>query len=96
MFSFLNILRVVAFLEGLSYILLLFIATPVKYLLKEPQYVKLLGMPHGMLFIGYIILAFMLKPEFKWDKKQFGSVLLAAIIPFGTFYIDRKYLKQVS
>ncbi|MBD0831974.1 DUF3817 domain-containing protein [Aestuariibaculum sediminum] len=96
MFSFLNIFRVVAFLEGASYILLLFIATPIKYLLNDPQYVKLLGMPHGMLFIGYIILAFMLKPDFNWNKKQFASILLAAIIPVGTFYIDRKYLKQTS
>ncbi|MFI1743983.1 DUF3817 domain-containing protein [Thalassobellus sediminis] len=93
MFSFLNIFRIVAFLEGVSYILLLFIATPIKYLLHEPKYVKLLGMPHGILFIGYIILAFMIKSELGWTKKEFWSVLLAAIIPFGTFYIDRKYLK---
>ncbi len=93
MFSFLNIFRIVAFLEGVSYILLLFIATPVRHLLDEPKYVKILGMPHGLLFIGYIILAFMIKSELRWDKKEFWSVLLASIIPFGTFYIDRKYLK---
>ncbi|MFD2726025.1 DUF3817 domain-containing protein [Hyunsoonleella rubra] len=93
MFSFLNIFRVVALLEGVSYSLLLFIATPIKYLADDPQYVKLLGMPHGILFILYIVFAFMLKPEMKWNNKQFGAVLLAAIIPFGTFYIDRKYLK---
>tara|TARA_R110002050_G_scaffold233063_3_gene368810 strand:+ start:41628 stop:41927 length:300 start_codon:yes stop_codon:yes gene_type:complete len=93
MFSFLNIFRIVAFLEGVSYILLLFIATPIKYLLEEPKYVKLLGMPHGLLFISYIVLAFMIKPELRWTKKEFGYVLLASIIPFGTFYIDRKYLK---
>ena len=95
MFSFLNIFRITAFLEGVSYILLLFIATPIKYLLNDPQYVKLLGMPHGLLFIGYIILAFMLKAEWRWDNKQFSVILLAAIIPFGTFYIDRKYLKPL-
>lgn len=93
MFTFLNIFRIVAFLEGVSYILLLFIATPIKYLAEEPKYVKLLGMPHGLLFIGYIILAFMYKSETNWNKPQFASVLLASIIPFGTFYIDKKYLK---
>ncbi|MBC3758923.1 DUF3817 domain-containing protein [Hyunsoonleella sp. SJ7] len=93
MFSFVNIFRVVALLEGVSYILLLFIATPIKYLAGDPQYVKLLGMPHGILFILYIVMAFMLKSEMKWNNKQFMAVLLAAIIPFGTFYIDRKYLK---
>lgn len=93
MFSLSNIFRIVAFLEGISYILLLFIATPIKYLAHDPQYVKLLGMPHGILFILYVVLAVMLKPEFNWDNKQFRGVLLAAIIPFGTFFIEKKYLK---
>lgn len=94
--SFLNIFRITAVLEGVSYILLLFIATPIKYLLDDPQYVKLLGMPHGLLFIGYVVMAFMLKSELKWDNKQFSIVLLASIIPFGTFYIDKKYLKPLK
>lgn len=93
MFSFINIFRVIAFLEGISYLLLLFIATPIKYLCNDPQYVKLLGMPHGLLFMGYIIMAFMLKSDFKWNTKQFAEILLAAIIPFGTFYVDKKYFK---
>ncbi|MCF6294428.1 MAG: DUF3817 domain-containing protein [Flavobacteriaceae bacterium] len=93
MFSLLSSFRIIAFLEGLSYILLLGIATPVKYFLDDPTYVKLLGMPHGLLFILYVAIAFMLKKEFDWDRKNFGYVLLASIIPFGTFYIDRKYLK---
>jgi integral membrane protein len=94
MFSLFNIFRMVAFLEGLSYILLLFIATPIKYLADDPQYVKLLGMPHGLLFMLYIILAFMLKQENTWFKSNFKMVLLASIIPFGTFYLDHKYLRK--
>ena len=50
--------RVVSFLEGTSYLLLLFVAVPVKYWMNDPQYVKLLGMPHGLLFVGYILLLF--------------------------------------
>jgi integral membrane protein len=96
MFSFVTIFRIVAFLEGVSYILLLFIATPIKYLSGNPEYVKLLGMPHGLLFMLYIIFAFMLKNDMKWTNTQFGLVILAAIIPFGTFYIDRKYLKTAN
>lgn len=88
-----TIFRIVAFLEGLSYLLLLFIATPIKYIQDNPEYVKMLGMPHGILFILYVILAFMIKPEMKWDNKTFGIVLVASIIPFGTFYVERKYLK---
>jgi integral membrane protein len=96
MLSLFNIYRSVAFLEGLSYILLLFIATPIKYLANEPQYVKMLGMPHGLLFIIYIILAFMLKQENNWIRENFKKVLLASIIPFGTFYLDYKFLKNIK
>lgn len=92
MFSLLNIFRITALLEGISYILLLFIASPIKYFTGNAQYVKMLGMPHGMLFILYIILAFMIKSQMKWKTKTFGIVLLASLIPFGTFYVDRKYL----
>ncbi|MDN3667223.1 DUF3817 domain-containing protein [Algibacter miyuki] len=93
MFSFLNIFRIIAFLEGVSYLLLLFIATPIKYIADNPEYVKMLGMPHGILFILYVILAFLIKGEMKWNTKTFGIVLLASIVPFGTFYVERKLLK---
>jgi len=93
MFSLLNFFRIIALLEGLSYILLLGIATPIKYFSNDPQYVKMLGMPHGLLFVAYIALAFVLKNDFKWNTKQFAKVLLASIIPFGAFYIDKHYLK---
>jgi integral membrane protein len=96
MFALLNVFRVVALLEGLSYLLLLFVAVPIKYFSHDPQYVKLLGMPHGILFIGYIILAILLKTELKWNTSTFTKILLASIIPFGTFYIDKHYLKQQS
>lgn len=89
-----KIFRVIAFLEGVSYLLLLFIATPVKYLANDPQYVKMLGMPHGILFMMYVVLAFMIRSEFKWNSRQFSVVLIGSIIPFGTFYVDRKYLKK--
>lgn len=88
-----NIFRIISFLEGVSYLLLLFIATPVKYLGDDPSYVKMLGMPHGILFMLYVILAFLLRAEMKWNNKEFGVVLLASIIPFGTFYVDKKYLR---
>ena len=89
-----KIFRVVAFLEGVSYLLLLFIATPIKYFANDPQYVKMLGMPHGLLFIGYVILAYLLKSHYKWDNKAFFIVLICSLIPFGTFYADKKYFRE--
>ena len=85
--------RIIAFLEGLSYILLLFIASPLKWLYNNDAYVKILGMPHGLLFIIYLIMAVVIRPKFEWTNKTFIIILLAALVPFGTFYVDYKYLK---
>jgi integral membrane protein len=89
----LPVFRLTALLEGVSYILLLFLATPIKYLYNDPQYVKILGMPHGILFMAYVVMAIFMSSNMKWKTKTLGIVLLAAVIPFGTFYIDKKYLK---
>ncbi|BAO77406.1 DUF3817 domain-containing protein [Winogradskyella sp. PG-2] len=86
--------RIVALLEGLSYILLLFIATPIKYLGDDSQYVKMLGMPHGVLFIAYVVMAIIISSDMKWTTRTMWIILIASIIPFGTFYIDKKYLKK--
>jgi integral membrane protein len=86
--------RIIAFLEGITYVLLMSVGLYFKYKLGDPSYVKLLGMPHGLLFISYLILAFVIKDDEQWKNKDFGIILLASILPFGTFYIDRKYLKN--
>lgn len=85
--------RIITFLEGLSYILLLFVAVPIKYSSGDASFVKMLGMPHGLLFMAYILIAFFVRTEYQWNLKQLLVVLLASIIPFGTFYVDYKYLK---
>jgi integral membrane protein len=89
-----NIFRIVSFLEGVSYLLLLFVAVPIKYFQGDVSYVKMLGMPHGILFMSYIVLAVILKKTMKWSLKSLGIVVLASVIPFGTFYVDKKYLQQ--
>ena len=86
--------RIIAFLEGVSYILLMTVGLYFKYQLGDPTYVKLLGMPHGILFVTYIIFAFLIKENENWGIKDLGIVLLASILPFGTFYMDWKYLKK--
>ena len=88
--------RIIAFLEGVSYILLLFIAVPIKYMLQDESYVKLLGMPHGLLFVAYIAMAFVLRPEHRWSNFVFAKILLASLVPFATFYVDFKYLKPLA
>ena len=91
MISFISLFRIIAFFEGLSFIALLFYATPMKYFAGDESYVKLLGMPHGILFI---LFAFMLKSENSWIKSNFKWVLVSAIVPFGTFVLDYKLPKN--
>jgi len=90
----LPIFRITALLEGVSYLLLLFIATPIKYLYEDPQYVKMLGMPHGILFMAYVVLAVLISSDMKWSTRTLWIILIASVIPFGTFYVDKKYLKK--
>ncbi|HMI07723.1 MAG TPA: DUF3817 domain-containing protein [Flavobacterium sp.] len=89
----LRIFKIVALLEGVSYLTLFSNMLFVKH--NNPQLYKTLlfpiGMAHGLLFISYIILAIMLKIELKWDWKKFGFICLASILPFGTFVMERKY-----
>lgn len=86
--------RLITLLEGLSYIFLLCIAVPLKYWGGDESWVKLLGMPHGLLFMAYIVLALFLREDYQWGIKETFIVLLASIVPFGTFYVDKKYLRD--
>lgn len=86
--------RIVASLEGLSYIILLFIAVPLKYMGNQDFLVKLLGMPHGLLFMAYLAMAILLKDTYQWSWREMSIIIIASILPFGTFYIDKMYLKS--
>lgn len=88
----LKVFKVTSFLEGVSYLLLLFVGVPFKYLGEDPSIVKALGMPHGILFMAYIVIALLIRSQMKWDIKTTLIVLVAAVLPFGTFYINKKYL----
>ncbi|WP_375239933.1 DUF3817 domain-containing protein [Aurantibacter sp.] len=86
-----TLFRITAFLEGLSYLLLM-AASIYKKTSGNEAFVKMLGMPHGLLFVAYIALAILLKSHYKWNTKDFAIVLIASLLPFGTFYVEKKYL----
>lgn len=90
----LRIFKITAILEGISYLVLflnmLFIKPTNFALYKTLLYP--IGMSHGVLFIGYVLLAILLKNPQKWSLKVFGIILVASLIPFGTFYVEKKYL----
>ena len=89
----LQALRIIALLEGLSFLGLLFIAMPMKYFMDMPTAVKIPGMAHGGLFVAYILLAIVVGLDKNWNTKQFAIVIVVSILPFGTFYADKKVFK---
>jgi integral membrane protein len=89
-----KLFRWVALAEGISFLLLLGVAMPLKYIWGNPGAVKVLGMAHGVLFVAFIALAFevygKLNKKFSW----FVYACLLSIVPFGTFYLDRLLKKN--
>lgn len=86
-------LRLVAFLEGLSLVLLLFVAMPLKYMADMPAMVRIVGMGHGLLFIAYVVYVILAKAEFKWTIGKTLLALVLSIVPFGTFWADWKLFR---
>ena len=88
-----NSLRLLGNIEGISYLLLLGIAMPLKYFFGFPMAVKIVGMAHGVLFIAYCLLLALQMRANKWNL-LFGIYLfVATLIPFGTFVTDRRLAK---
>ncbi|WP_449398133.1 DUF3817 domain-containing protein [Chryseobacterium wanjuense] len=89
-------LRIIAILEGISLLILVFIAVPMKYGFNNPAFVKMMESIHGSLFLLFLFNTLSVGVEQKWRFKEITwKVLLACIIPFGTFYIDRKILSKL-
>ncbi|NNB99647.1 DUF3817 domain-containing protein [Corallococcus exiguus] len=80
--------RAVAFWEGLSFLVLLLIAMPLKYALNMPLGVRVVGMAHGVLFMAYLYTLMMAVIEYRWGVKRIAVAVMASIVPGGTFWLD--------
>ncbi|WP_281753021.1 DUF3817 domain-containing protein [Neptunitalea chrysea] len=85
--------KIISILEGISLLLIFSVSMPLKYMMDYHTPNKIIGMLHGILFILYVFMAFSLKNEQNWNTKQFFIIMLCSVIPFGTFWMDRKYLR---
>jgi integral membrane protein len=92
--SILNQFRVIAVLEGLSFIILLFVAMPLKYIWDFPMAVRYVGMAHGLLFVAYVAWLAVCHLSYKWELKFSFLAFIASFLPFGTFVLDRKLAKM--
>lgn len=84
----------ISLIEGLSFLILLGIAMPLKYIFDMPLAVKYVGWAHGILFILYVYMVFPTSQKLKWEFGRTFFALLASILPFGPFIFDRNLKKN--
>lgn len=89
-------LRILAFVEGVSFLILLFVTMPLKYAFGMPEPNKVFGMVHGLLFVLYVLAVIQMKIEQDWPVKKMLLALLASIVPFGTFWADVKLFRSAA
>ena len=89
----LKLFRATAILEGISYLALFGITMPLKYWAEIPGPNKLAGYAHGALFIAFITLTILVGYEKKWGIKKLLIFGVASLLPFATFYVEKKYLR---
>ena len=88
--------RFVGMLEGLSFLILLFIAMPLKYLADQPMAVRVTGMAHGVLFLLFLFVIFQAWGNKALTTKQSALAFLASLVPFGPFLIDRRLAESAT
>jgi integral membrane protein len=92
--SLVNIFRRVALIEGISYVVLLGIAMPLKYFFDSPLAVKIVGWAHGALFIAYLFFLLFCWIKYKWTFLRVVSYFFASLLPFLPFLVERNLKKE--
>jgi integral membrane protein len=85
----------IAIIEGISYLILVFIAMPLKYWMDMPQYVSWVGRAHGFLVVAFVIWLLLCHMTYKWDWKFSAKGFLLSLIPFGAFIFDKELKAQL-
>jgi len=86
----LRIFMQIAFLEGISYLILLLVAMPLKYFANIPEGVKYVGWAHGVLFVLFCVYLLKVWIKLKWSLGKAFLAFIASLLPFGTFVLDAK------
>ncbi len=89
-------LRLIGFFEGLSFVLLVFVAMPLKYYADQPFAVRYVGMAHGVLFLAYLLAVIPVALAYRWRWTTSALAVLASLLPFGPFVFDAKWLKPLA
>jgi len=84
----------IALLEGISFLVLLGIAMPLKYMAGMPQFVKYIGWAHGLLFVLYMLFLFQVTMEKDWKWSKAALAFVVSLLPFGTFWFEAKHRRE--
>ena len=84
--------RWISILEAISFLVLLLIAMPLKYIWDSPKMVEIVGMAHGILFVVYIFGALLLYKPMNWSLKTLAIICVSSVLPLGPIYVEKKYL----
>ncbi|MCB9566679.1 MAG: DUF3817 domain-containing protein [Myxococcales bacterium] len=89
-------LRLIGLCEGVSFLVLLGVAMPLKYVAGRPEAVKVVGWAHGVLFMLFVLALFQAASEREWPLRRMAAGFLAAVLPFGTFVFDARLRREVD
>ncbi|MFT4978709.1 MAG: integral membrane protein [Myxococcota bacterium] len=89
-------LRLVGWLEGSSYLLLLGVAMPVKYIAGHPEMVEVVGLAHGILFVLFCLTATHAAVAHRWPLTRLAGAFISSVLPFGPFIFDARVLKNTT
>ena len=88
-------LRLVALLEGMSFLVLLFVAMPLKYLAGLPLAVRIAGSVHGVLFLVFLAALYRAGSARNWPLRRWLIAFVSSVVPFGTFIFDRSLRGEI-
>lgn len=93
--STIGLLRRIGIIEGISYLVLLFIAMPLKYFADLPIFVQIFGMAHGILFVLFVLMLLVVWVRHGWSFIRVLGAFAASLLPFGTFVLDARLRKEL-
>jgi integral membrane protein len=89
-------LRLIAFIEGVSFLVLLFVAMPLKYLAGLPLAVRIVGSIHGVLFVAFVLILIWVSIARAWPFRRSLLAFVSSVIPFGTFVFDASLRREIA
>lgn len=87
--------RMLAWVTGVLLIVVVFVAMPLKYLAEDETLMSVIGPGHGFVYMVYVVFAFLVFNAMRWPLQRLFVLLLAGVVPFLSFFVERKVVRDV-